>query len=400
MSIVNTADQLNNYNQLFDNPQIQPELSDVIKPLTIDQIQNIINDTPINQINNLVTRSVQLELKSNDINLQNNTIIVPSINSTFMPVPDTYNAGIKQVITPALTLDNTSEILMVNNRQVIDNIPTIPIGFDGYNDTVRSIDFDQQMGRYGPQREAIIKPLRYGTSDKKDEVIVTKDTCKFITAKNTQCKRKPKAGCKYCGQHYAKKLESGVISEEEEDEDQKLDDEVEKNISLEGQNKNIIENEEDEQIEEEIEDTEDLGEEFESNEESEIPENEIKPKKKAYKKVMKIIPKTMKIKQFKELSKTINLGYSKILPVKKPKIIALPPNTVKDELTKLPTENDQMFEYRKEYTIFVFKHSDGNIPMKSCISIGKMKLYKLIYGVTYDPEMEDLITNIDSIFKK
>jgi hypothetical protein len=126
-----------------------------------------------------------------------------------------------------------------------------------------------------------------------------------------------------------------------------------------------------------------------------------KTPKKVYKKVMKVIPKSVNVKKYREYQQVFNLKPSRIIPNKYKneviiKPISLTSNVNKTELYKLPTESDQIFEYRKKYTESAFQLGDNEIKWDSCIVLGKMKINKIMFGLTYDQEMENLLVQIDN----
>jgi hypothetical protein len=116
-----------------------------------------------------------------------------------------------------------------------------------------------------------------------------------------------------------------------------------------------------------------------------------------YKKIMNVIPKTMKAEKFNRIGTKILLKAAKILPILTKSETKLNP-LQQNEIPKLASEDAQIYKYRSKYTTLAYQLGSGNITWTSCISIGKMKINKIMYGVTYDPEMEQILREVDSKF--
>jgi hypothetical protein len=125
---------------------------------------------------------------------------------------------------------------------------------------------------------------------------------------------------------------------------------------------------------------------------------------KIYKKTSKLIPKSIDVKKYKELKKVFNLKPSKIIPNKYKNEIIIKPISLSEvtpdtKLFKLLTESNELFEYRKKYTEFAYELGENTIKWDSCIVLGKIKVNKITFGITYDEEMENLLNQIDSNYK-
>lgn len=390
--------------------------------LNAEDISNNIELMIPTEIANLSTRTAQLQLNSTLVafdtegnpieltegeqklikqlkvnqNVKLSETIVKSQTHKLRPVPDTILGDEVKIITPAINLDNTNQVLITQKEDVIlpeekseqrlleTSLSTVPLSSILTTDSTTTLAIDaEQYGLYGVQREAQTRVNPYA----KPKII-----CRYLTAKGTECQRAPMKGCKRCAQH--KKHED----EEVEDEEDELEEILEEEIDAETMAEIDQDLAELDQAAEDYEpESETDSEDMEDDEmDSELPKNK-KPRAKVYKRHYTVVPKTMKVEKFRQIANTFALEPPKILAIQtrtyQPKLPSLIPTEAK--LDKVPLENDQIYAYRNKYTQLAFQLGGGSISWDNCIVLGKMKINKIMYGVSYDPDMESLLLQVD-----
>jgi hypothetical protein len=133
------------------------------------------------------------------------------------------------------------------------------------------------------------------------------------------------------------------------------------------------------------------------DDENKIETSQMNTSKKFYKPKFKLISKVTDTNKFKIQRSAVNLGASKIIadPLYKPVTAAAGQiGTSNFTVSQDIGESELLYKYRSNFTTAAYKKSDGNIKWDSCVVLGKMKINKIMYGLTYDDAMESLLAQI------
>lgn len=211
------TDQLNSYTEFAKK---------ATRILQLEQNATVVRFDANNKAH-VLTDSEKSELLNIPTNVSFVSQILEPVQASVRPVPDTIQNGTLSIVTPSLSLDKTVETLKVSRQEIVSSLGEDPKviqnnenGVDGSSILSTNSSSIIGIGAYGRQRIAEVKPVN-PKYEKVGKPKITKSNlkCSDVTVKGTPCTRNATAGCKYCTQHYKKRLENGEISEEETEEE-------------------------------------------------------------------------------------------------------------------------------------------------------------------------------------